>query len=92
MQADEPKTPKTDETPVAEEAKPKYPQFVFPMDGFPEVISINGMRYARAGDRLDATVNEIEEIKELGKRTGLSLKQAMWYIHRGAFDTHLPDR
>lgn len=45
----------------------------------PEKIIVNGVTYLRQNDWIDHGVNKIEAFKTIARRTGLTLKQAIWF-------------
>lgn len=48
----------------------------------PETIEINGVTYRREGDFVDKQVNQIKEYQAIAHRTGITLRQAVWFNSR----------
>jgi len=57
----------------------------------PETMVINGVTYVRASNFVDEQVNSIRSYQTIAERTGLSVKQAIWFRYRNDRDCIMPD-
>lgn len=51
-------------------------------DEMPETLEINGVTYRRMNDLADKVVAEIDALKSVADRTGLTLREVTWFTDR----------